>query len=382
MMTRAELAGLVSERNIAAFLRVIREGESSQGPEAYSMRYPGKRFDDLSKHPRILEPTPAGQQSSAAGAYQFTMTTWDRVGAKYGLPDDMSQQSQDEHAVALLADVGVLQPIVEGDLAGAIRKAGSQWASLPGSSLDDGHDFRIADERAVRTFTKYGGVLETQEPAPIEDRSTIYIPPVTAQEKAMDPISLIGMLASVFSPLIRAKVEKAVGTDVGKPLVDNLLGMATQLTGKQDPLEAVAVARQDMAMVKALEKTADEWFTAMGPALDKLAQYDREAWEAEDASRTAAGERGRADAVDIAPMLARSAIILVGSVLFLLCAVMGIQVWFSPSHEPGIAMLTLIGPLLGTAFGVLATVYAYRFGSSRASGAKDVVIGELARRKV
>ena len=51
----------VAHYNVEAFLRTIREGESSQMPEAYCMRYHPQRityFSDLSKHPNILEETP------------------------------------------------------------------------------------------------------------------------------------------------------------------------------------------------------------------------------------------------------------------------------------------------------------------------------------
>ena len=79
-MDRARLAVALSHANVGAFLRVIREGESSQEPVAYRMRWGGlgkpvAYFDDFSKHPRIFEPTTGGRQSSAAGAYQIVATT-------------------------------------------------------------------------------------------------------------------------------------------------------------------------------------------------------------------------------------------------------------------------------------------------------------------
>ena len=135
---RLDFASLLTDANVRAFLLVIRRGESSLGPEAYSMRYPGKRFEDLSRHPRIFEPLPDGRQSSAAGAYQFTATTWDEIRAKYELPDSMAQGNQDRMAVALLDHIGALNLVLVGDFYGATRIAGKRWASLPDAVLEDG----------------------------------------------------------------------------------------------------------------------------------------------------------------------------------------------------------------------------------------------------
>lgn len=82
-------------RHQRAFLNAIAVGESAG---AYDVRYTprgGERFDLNGKHPRIFEPGPAGP-SSAAGRYQFTATTWDRMGG-----GDFSPENQDRRAWAL-----------------------------------------------------------------------------------------------------------------------------------------------------------------------------------------------------------------------------------------------------------------------------------------
>ena len=75
-----------------AFLNAIAGGESGG---QYNIRYTpkgGATFDDLSRHPGIFEPGPHGR-SSAAGRYQFTRTTWDRLGG-----GDFSPAQQDRRA--------------------------------------------------------------------------------------------------------------------------------------------------------------------------------------------------------------------------------------------------------------------------------------------
>ena len=78
-----------------AFLNAIADGESAG---KYNIRYTpkgGAEFSDLSRHPGIFEPGPEGP-SSAAGRYQFTKTTWDRLGG-----GDFSPENQDRRAWSL-----------------------------------------------------------------------------------------------------------------------------------------------------------------------------------------------------------------------------------------------------------------------------------------
>jgi len=83
-----------------ALLNAIAGGESGG---KYNIRYTsqgGALFDDLSKHPRMMEPTKAGKKSSAAGRYQFTATTWDALGG-----GDFSPENQDRRALQLASEV-------------------------------------------------------------------------------------------------------------------------------------------------------------------------------------------------------------------------------------------------------------------------------------
>jgi muramidase (phage lysozyme) len=77
-----------------AFLNAIAGGESAG---KYNVRYTpkgGALFNDLSRHPGIFEPGPHGP-SSAAGRYQFTQTTWNRMGGGSFAPENQDRRAWD-----------------------------------------------------------------------------------------------------------------------------------------------------------------------------------------------------------------------------------------------------------------------------------------------
>jgi muramidase (phage lysozyme) len=78
-----------------ALLNAIAAPESAG---AYNIRYTpkgGATFAGFDAHPGVFEPGPAGP-SSAAGRYQFTKTTWDRMGG-----GEFTPENQDKRALAL-----------------------------------------------------------------------------------------------------------------------------------------------------------------------------------------------------------------------------------------------------------------------------------------
>lgn len=140
---------------LSAFLYMIRtaeHGEWRDDAARYFTFYSGLSFTGTSDHPtntgerqgvklpdrycRAAGLRP-GCVSTAAGAYQIIRPTWDRVRAAgaWGprLPD-FGVDSQDEAARRILSQSGALARLEAGDIEGAIRRAGTQWASLPGSS--------------------------------------------------------------------------------------------------------------------------------------------------------------------------------------------------------------------------------------------------------
>lgn len=141
---------------MSAMLAVIRRAEVGGWDDArrYTTFYGGDQFSNLADHPVATKELRGvrlpdafcraagfapGCVSTAAGAYQFILPTWQRMRAAgaggAGSPrlPDFSPASQDEAARRLLERIGAAQLLRAGDVEGAIRKAGEQWASLPGS---------------------------------------------------------------------------------------------------------------------------------------------------------------------------------------------------------------------------------------------------------
>lgn len=178
-MTLDDLRGFSRQPNVAAFLRVIREAESSQGDEAYRMLFGGELVDDdLRAHPnRVVERELRGKplRSSAAGAYQFLASTWRDIAGPYGIVD-FSPASQDAAAVALIRRAGALDHVIAGRFEDAISRCAPVWAGLPGDHYGQGG---ISMARAREVYLRYGGTIagsgETEAPAPetpVPDRET------------------------------------------------------------------------------------------------------------------------------------------------------------------------------------------------------------------
>lgn len=135
--------------NVAALLSAIAwaEGTASQADPyrvCYAYSHTIKSFAD---HPYTINEWPGvvltaeqcrgaglnpGCKSTAAGRYQITVTTWRGLKLQLGLLD-FSPASQDRAAIELLRQVGALERIQRGDLAGAVAAARRTWASLPGA---------------------------------------------------------------------------------------------------------------------------------------------------------------------------------------------------------------------------------------------------------
>ncbi len=152
-MTLDELRSSLQNKNVTAFLRVIRQGESSQSVDAYSMINGGGTFTDLSRHPFSgLKTTQGGK---AAGAYQFIPTTWDELSQT--LPGgDFSPLWQSIRCVQLIAERGALPAIMAGECAKAIEVLRPTWTSLPGAAESSGH---YTLPQALAVFQEYGGTL-------------------------------------------------------------------------------------------------------------------------------------------------------------------------------------------------------------------------------
>lgn len=119
----------VLNKNVQAFLRVIRHGEGTEDANGYRRMFGGALFTGYADHPRVTVKK-SGYVSTAAGAYQFKVDTWDETKAYMGLPD-FTPASQDRGAVGRIAARGALDDVKAGRFTDAVKKCAKEWASLP-----------------------------------------------------------------------------------------------------------------------------------------------------------------------------------------------------------------------------------------------------------
>ena len=137
--------------NTAAFLKLLRWCEHyphEPGVQDYKIMYGGGTLDNLDDHPRKTV-TKWGKTSSAAGAYQITVATYDEFKKKLGLKD-FSAESQDKIALALVKQAGGIELISAGKIEDAIKKLNRRWSSLPG-----GVHSRIKMDAALQKYAEY-----------------------------------------------------------------------------------------------------------------------------------------------------------------------------------------------------------------------------------
>ena len=137
--------------NTTAFLKLLRWCEHyphEPSEKNYKTMYGGGTLANLNDHPRTPV-TKWKKTSSAAGAYQITVATYDEFKIKLGLKD-FSAESQDKIALAIIKQAGALELINQGKIEEAIRKLNRRWSSLPG-----GVHSRITMEAALKKYAEY-----------------------------------------------------------------------------------------------------------------------------------------------------------------------------------------------------------------------------------
>lgn len=404
--------------NVRAFLRVIRHGESMQDESAYRWLFGStvskpKLFDSFEKHPQVRTyETHDGQFirngkidfTTAAGAYQITYTTWQDCAKALGL-QDFSPASQDLAAVFLIDRRGALDDVLAGRIVAAINKLGQEWASLPSAQYGQP---TVNMDVALKIYTLYGGknaselsaispVPSTPTPSPApppawgELGDQPAVPPAMQQESNMPiPVPfLMGLaqsLISIFAPLAQEKITKEINRHTDKPEIGEQIAAAIVknaqvLTGKPDPIAAVAAARENPVVVEKLQAAALEDIDRLIPVLDKLAQLEGMSWQAEEESRYNADKRAALHADDQDEFLTKSIVGLLIGLLVALMVLIGVMQYLKA--DPG-TIGTLIGLFAAAGGAVTAkfgTRYDHRYGSSRGSAAKDVLNAELVWRQ-
>lgn len=159
--------------NLTAFLDMVSHSEGTdRATNPYAVCFGYKHtIVDFSDHPSentidhpvewpgesisFLGPDYVGMISTAAGKYQITLHTWRALAAALNLPD-FSPQSQDAGATLLIKQKGALDLVNSGQVAAAIAKCASIWASLPGSTA--GQPTRLLGA-LVTSYTDHGGAF-------------------------------------------------------------------------------------------------------------------------------------------------------------------------------------------------------------------------------
>lgn len=153
--------------NVAAALMMIRKCEGTDAPNGYRYLFgstPQREllFDSFADHPRqhFFYRAPDGTMTptSAAGAYQAMIGTWDDAVRALGravLPD-FTPASQDRFAVYRIDYRGALDDVMAGRLEAAIDKLGREWASLPSATVAQP---RRSLEFAFESFGLAGGTV-------------------------------------------------------------------------------------------------------------------------------------------------------------------------------------------------------------------------------
>lgn len=143
----------VGNKNVQAFMRVIRRGEGTGDAAGYNRIFGGELFTSFTDHPRKLI-VKNGYRSTAAGAYQALQSTWDETRRIMGLRD-FSPTSQDWFCVGRIAARGALEDVKAGRFAVAVAKVAKEWASLPGSPYGQP---TISMAVAASVYASAGGV--------------------------------------------------------------------------------------------------------------------------------------------------------------------------------------------------------------------------------
>lgn len=397
-----ECVAALESPNVRAFLRVIREGETSQDESAYRTLVGGGRFESFDDHPRQrIHVRGLNVYSTAAGAYQFLARTWDECRAALALPD-FSPQMQDIAAAFLIRRRGALADVLAGNVEQAISKCNREWASLPGSPY--GQPTRTMAQAAA-VYERWGGTRTANAPSvdtssqpvgkPSESAHVAPTPIVTewdlqqpTKEPDMAPLPLLiglaGDLFSAFSPLLREKATKELSRHTDNPEVagqvaQTVIGAVQRVTQIADPVAAVAAVKADPALMQRVESSVADELAKLAPMLDRIAAIEQAEHERNEASMDAAAKRAAAEPWDMSKWLVGGAFALMGVLVLFVCGIAAVQA-FKSEIKPEV--WAQVAGLIGFATGVLVTIYTYRFGTSKSSAAKDVVIEQISRRAV
>lgn len=385
---REQCATALLSTNLRAFLDVIRAGEGTSDADGYRRHYGGRLFDSFADHPRIA--IKAGQwTSTAAGAYQFLSRTWDECAKALALPD-FSPASQDLAAVFLIRRRGALADAMAGRLDVAIAKCAREWASLPDSPY--GQPTRTR-EQAHATYAAAGGRLTSTDSAPdvVQTDETADVRTDHAQAAPAAPLpepaapeptkehhmpipaivgALLPVLTSAVPELVKLIRPDSKAAEKNATIAAKAFEVAQAALGAANAQDVAERIQSDPQAAQAVRQAVrEQWFS-----LSDLTQLH----EADEDSRAAAALRASAEPWD----MTRTLVYGMGAFLLLLVGLVFTVAVVQINTTGAIAseVWAQVAGLIGFATGIGVTVFAYRFGTSRSSAAKDVLIDSLSKR--
>lgn len=138
-MKLSKLQQAYANPNVRKYLDFIAQAEGVK--HGYNTMFGNERIASLGAHPNVRkefkQTDGKTNYTTAAGRYQFLNSTWNNLAKQYGFRD-FSPQSQDMGAIALIAQRGALDDVLNGNWQSAIQKTGKEWASLPSSTYKQG----------------------------------------------------------------------------------------------------------------------------------------------------------------------------------------------------------------------------------------------------
>lgn len=244
---------------------------------------------------------------------------------------------------------------------------------------------------AERIFVEMNPDAALTRPAPAA--------PVPQPESTMPFPAIIGFLASLLPsvlPIFAPKLQKAVGKVTGQPpevagpFIADLFAKIGQATGILTAGQEVTTAAQAVQIAGAVQTAAApviaeiethalDYLEKLAPVLEQLHSISKEEWSASEDSMDRAAARAIGQAYDPARMLTYFSIGTVGALTLFLCAWISILVF---KEKPvGTEVWAALTGMIGWITAKLGGIYDNRFGTTRQSAAKDVVIQQLSQRK-
>lgn len=276
-----------------------------------------------------------------------------------------------------------------------------------------------------------------QPAAPVEDRGTPARPQDIPQESpSMAPALFIPILQSlfqVFSPLAQAKIsdalnkqtkDQAMSDQMAQQILEIVRSAAAAATGTAVPTpvapvtpvppaqpaapgapaapvplppaaneivqqaaeierlrQAVAALKADQAALDRAEQDVVGYLKSLDPFLDKILEREKVEWAASEDSMDRAAARNAANPNPddwMTKTLVIGALGLGAGLIMLVAGVAIAQVIGSPDREPSTVVWASLTGIIGTVFGIVTTIYAFRFGTNRQSAAKDFTNAAMA----